>query len=348
MERWWVPGKLFSRGNMLKKYEFYIALIVLGLCLVIGSINPAFFTLPNFFDILRSSVVMMIFAMGVLMVLVSGGIDISFTAIAAFCMYVTAQFLNNIGYEGSIALAFLLSAILGLFLGLINAVLISTFRLPTLIVTLGTANMFRGFLLAFIGTRIVVRLPPGMIDFARWQIFQTTTERGGTVGLSFSVILLLIVVPLVWWLLNYTMLGRGIFAIGGDRVAAERAGLNIKVIQFFIYCFVGTLAGVAGIVHSSLIRNANPFDLVGLELSVIAAVVLGGARISGGHGTIIGTILGVFLVVITNNSLILMGIPSYWQTVAVGAIIVIGTGITALQGKRERRVGIMIDKKLGT
>ena len=123
---------------------------------------------------------------------------------------------------------------------------------------------------------------------------------------------------IVWFLLKYTMLGRGIYALGGSREAAERAGFNIPRIQYFIYGTVGFLAGIGGIVYASLNRQANPQELVGTELNVIAAVVLGGASITGGRGTVIGTLLGVALVVIMNNSLVLIGVPSEWQRVVIG------------------------------
>ncbi len=328
-------------SKLLSKNEVFIAFIILGLVLIIGAINPNFFTRATLYDMLRSSVVMGIFGVGVLMVLVSGGIDISFTAIAAFCMYVTTRYLKAIGFEGSVLLAMAISGGLGILLGMINAVLISSFRLPTLIVTLGTSNMFRGFMLAFIGTKIISVLPPGMVRFSRMELFPVTTMIGGTNGLSVSIFVLAVVAPVTWLILKYTMLGRGIYALGGDQVAAERAGLNVRVIQFFVYCYVGFLAGVAGIVHASLIRTASPFDLVGTELSVIAAVVLGGARITGGHGTILGAMLGVFLVVVMNNSLIMMGVPSYWQSAVIGIIIIIGTSITAFQSKRTGRVSLV-------
>jgi simple sugar transport system permease protein len=125
--------------------------------------------------------------------------------------------------------------------------------------------------------------------------------------------------------------------LGGAREAAERAGFNISKIQYFIYGTVGLFAGIAGIIYASLNRQANPQELVGTELNVIAAVVLGGASLTGGRGTVIGTILGVALVVIMNNSLVLIGIPSTWQRVAIGIIILIGTGLPALQAKRKSR-----------
>jgi simple sugar transport system permease protein len=191
-------------------------------------------------------------------------------------------------------------------------------------------------MLAFIGTRIITNLPRGWVRFSRSTLIEVTKDDGSKFFLSSSVILLLIFIIFAWILLRYTMLGRGIYAIGGDRVAAERAGFNTTRIQFFIYGFVGFLSGIVGVTHASLIRNANPFDLVGSELTVIAAVVLGGASITGGRGSVLGTVLGIFLIVIMNNSLILLGIPSYWQKVVIGLIIIISTGSTAYQSRKKR------------
>jgi simple sugar transport system permease protein len=147
---------------------------------------------------------------------------------------------------------------------------------------------------------------------------------------------------LTWLILDYTMLGRGIYAIGGAREAAARAGFNVRRIQYFIYGYVGLLSGIAGMTYGSLNRQANPQDIVGLELNVIAAVVLGGATLTGGRGTVIGTLLGVTLVVIANNSLILIGVPSAWQRVVIGVIILVGTGLPAIRDRRRasRLVGL--------
>lgn len=322
--------------KLLAKNEFVVALTIAALSVVIGVVNPAFFTVGNLFDLVRNSIVMSLFALGVLIVIVSGGIDVSFTAIAAFSMFVTAKLLVPYNFQGTILLPFAISAVIGLVLGLINAVFISFFKLDTMIVTLGTQSMYRGFMLAFIGAMEITNLPPAMIRFSRFFLVEVTQNRA-TYGLHFGVVILAAAAILVWLLLSRTMLGRGIYALGGDRVAAERAGFNIRALQFFIYGFVGFLAGVAGIIHSSLVRTARPFDLVGTELNVIAAVVLGGARITGGHGSVIGTLLGVVLVVIMNNSLILLGISSFWQQVVLGLLILLGTGIPAIQAKLQAK-----------
>jgi ribose/xylose/arabinose/galactoside ABC-type transport system permease subunit len=153
--------------RLLRKHEFYLAGITLALVLGIGLANPAFFSLANFFDLCQSSTVMGLFALGVLMVLLSGGIDVSFTAVGAFSMYVTARVLVAADFQGSVVMAFLMGGLIGLLLGLLNGVFIAVYRLPTLIVTLGSASVFRGFLLAFVGTTIVNQLPPGMVRFSK-------------------------------------------------------------------------------------------------------------------------------------------------------------------------------------
>jgi simple sugar transport system permease protein len=321
--------------KLFEKNEFFVALTIIGLSLIIGAVNQAFFSLSNLFDILRGSVVMGIFAIGFLIVIVSGGIDLSFAAVAAFSMYITSKVLIGLNFQGSFLVALLVSAGIGLILGLINAVFISEFKLSTMIVTLGTQSMYQGFLLAFVGSAYIIDIPQGMIRFSKLALIRFTGADGTTISLHFAIILLVAVVIFSWFLLRYTMLGRGIYALGGAATAAARVGFNIRFIQYFIYGFVGFIAGMAGVVHVSLARMANPFDLVGTEMNVIAAVVLGGARITGGYGTIFGTLLGVCLVVIINNSLILLGVPSYWQQVVIGLLILIGIGIPTYQSKRN-------------
>ena len=127
--------------------------------------------------------------------------------------------------------------------------------------------------------------------------------------------------------------------MGGNTEAAQRSGFNVTRLRFLIYGLVGALSGIAGIIHAATLRNANPFDLVGTELTVIAAVVLGGAHITGGRGTVTGTVLGVLLIVVMNNSLILLGIPSYYQRVVIGLIIIVSTAVTSQRGLRQAMGG---------
>jgi simple sugar transport system permease protein len=326
-----------SLRKLTTRHEFIIFLTIVVLSIVVGAINPAYFSSANIARMLNSAIVIGIFSLGVLIVLISGGIDVSFTAIAIFSMYVTVNLLLQWGYEGPVGLAFLISGGIGLILGLINAFFIALFRLPTLIVTLGTLSLYRGFMLFFIGSTYIRDIPQGMDDFSRSNLMAFEAPNGGQVQLRTAVLILIGLTILVSFILRYTMLGRGIYAMGGAREAAERAGFNIRQTQFFIYGFAGFIAGIAGLTFGSLLRQANPFSIVGMELDVIAAVVLGGASIAGGRGTVIGTLLGVLLITIVSNSLVLVGIPSDWQSVAVGIILIIGTAIPAVQAQRAAR-----------
>jgi simple sugar transport system permease protein len=314
--------------------ETLVALVILGFCALAALSDPGFLSVATLTDLLRGGIVLGIFATGALVVLISGGIDVSFTAVAAFTMYVTAMLLNAampwMPWWGAIALGMAIGAALGS----INAVLIAVMGLPTLIVTLGTLSIFRGFMLTFVGQKQITTLPPGMREFGRMMVIRGENADGSFYSLHAAFLATVAVIVVTWAILHRTMLGRQIFAIGGSVESARRIGIDVRGVQFFVYVYVGMLAGLAGIIHASMARVANPFDLVGLELSVIAAVVLGGARLSGGHGTLTGTVLGVALIVLVRNSLVVIGIPTTWQSVTIGALILLGTGLPAWQAKR--------------
>lgn len=318
-------------------HEFIVLCVLAALIVLIGAVNPAFYSLGNVFSLLKGSVILGIFALGVLIVIISGNIDISFTAIAAFAMYCTGKLMLRFFPEGPLISALAVAGVIGILLGAVNALFVAFFRMPALIVSLGTASAIRGFMLAFIGVRIINNLPDAHIAFSRSSLFEFTDTSGKIVAMPTAFLIYVVLAVLVWLLLRFTMVGRGIFALGGDPVAAERAGFNVRGLQVFIFCLVGLLSGIAGVLHSTTMRNANPFDIVGTELTVIAAVVLGGASITGGKGSVFGTVVGVLFIVIIDNSLILTGIPSYWQRVATGLIIVLSTAATAIRARVEAR-----------
>lgn len=321
--------------KLLTHREGLVILAIILFSLIIALRNSAFLSLPNLFDILQGCIVMGILALGVVVVMISGGVDVSFTAIAAFSMYLTVKILVDSGFHGSIWVSFLLSAVIGIALGLVNALFISLFNLPTIIVTLGTSAIFRGFLLTFVGSSAYFSLPEriGITQFSRTNLAKVVAPNGAVYTLPVSFLILVALSIMIWYILKFTVLGRGIYALGGSKAAAERIGLKTQKIQFFVYGFMGFCAGIAGIVQSSIVRSASPVDLTGMEMNVIAAVVLGGASISGGSGSVLGTWLGLILFVMIKNSLVLAGIPSYWQRAMVGLVIILGTAITAFRSK---------------
>lgn len=301
---------------------FPLILIVLT-CIVVGSLNSGFWQLANLFDILRASVVNGLFALGVLVVLASGGLDVSFTAIAAFVMYALTLFVVNVMPNLGILPILSIAAIAGGVLGALNGMLVNYLRAPALIVTIGTQYILRGFLLTFVGTALFMNIPSSMDAFGKFSLITVTTESGLTVNLPLYFVVLVIAAVVTWWMLKSTLIGRAIFAVGRKPDIAERLGYRVKKVRVFVFSYAGMLAGVAGVLHVSSNRLANPFDLAGAELAVIAAVVLGGARITGGMGTVMGTMMGVMLITLISNVLILVGIPSAWQTAILGAFILI-------------------------
>jgi len=336
--------RMFKLQRLLKQHESFLFLVIILYSIFITNLNSNFLSFENLFDLGKSSAVMGIMAIGVFVVLLSGGIDLSFTAIAISGQYIAANVLIASGVD-NIFLAFLVSCTVGVALGAINGFLISHFKIPTLIATLGTSSVFHGALLTLVGTKAInsAQLPDCFKIFGSYDVLVLTKPNGVNYGLSVFVIIFIFLALMTWFILKYTMLGRGIYAIGGDLDSAIRSAFNVARTQFFIYCYVGFLAGIAGVLHISLIRYGNPTYLVGDELSVIAAVVLGGTRITGGTGTIIGTIMGVAMLTILNNSLILVGLSSYWHTFFVGLIIVISVSLTSYQNKRS--IGNIIFKR---
>jgi simple sugar transport system permease protein len=322
------------RRVFLRSHEFVLLLILIGFSALVSVVSRAFFTAENIFDILKSSSIMGTMAIGVFVVMLSGGIDLSFPAIATVSMYVSVRILQR--FQGNLLLAFLFASVLGAAFGCINAFLIYRFKIPTLIVTLGTASIFHGAYLTLAKVPHIYSVPPYFFEFSTKFLFSWTRKGGPTIGLSTLTFMMLALAVLTWLLLRFTMLGKGIYAIGGNPEAAKRAGFNIMNLQFFIYCYVGLLSGIASIQYVSLVRHVHPYNLMGMQLDVIAAVVLGGASLAGGTGTVLGTLLGVWMIYVIRNSLVLMRIPSYFDPLVIGLIIVASTAINAWRGQLRK------------
>ena len=322
--------------KFLRSTEFIIACVLLAAMIIIGLINPAFWSLDNIFGLLRSNVVIGIMALGVLLVMISGGIDVSFTAFAIAGMYLTIRMMVYLGYDG-VFIPFVAATLIGLVLGAFNGFIVHRFKMIPLIVTLGTGSIVRGLVLGLVGTSVVNidKMPKALIAFGKTNVVSLTSSFGMTFGLTAMFFVYLALAFLVHLILNHTMIGRSIYAYGGSPEAAKRVGFNTWRTIFFVYCLAGALAGFAGILHASMTWLADPRELSGLVLDVIAAVVLGGASIFGGRGSVTGTLIGVFILVMVKNSLIIMRIDTTWQGVVVGVIIVVATAITAWRDRKS-------------
>lgn len=323
--------------NRAKKFfttnEMIVVYIIIGLSILIGSVNPAFNSISTLINLSRTMLVTLIFAMCEMMVIVSGGIDVSFPAIASLAMFGTVNIMLKNGLD-NVFFAFIIGALIGALLGLLNAFLIAIIKIPPLIATLGVSSLTNGATLAILGAKVITNLPEKLDKLYKVYLFTYTNPDGINYSLTVLILIPIGICMLGWLLLKYTMLGRGIYAIGGDIRAARIAGFNVTGIQFFVYILSGSLAGIAGVTYMILMRVADPSVLMGSEMMVIAAVVMGGTRITGGHGTVIGTVLGVALISLVKNNLIMLGVPAHYQTFVVGLILIIGTSITSLKAKQ--------------
>lgn len=310
-------------------------ILLIMICGVVAFINPSFFNMSSLVDIARASVVIGLFALGVFTVLAAGGIDISFPAIGALAMYGVSTLVINVFPSMPIILIILFSIATGATLGAVNGILVHGLRVPALIVTIGTQYLFRGILLVFIGTVWLMEMPSQMINFGTWSLLDIEASSGVTVSLPVYFLAFPIAALLTWFIFNRTLMGRAIFAVGGNSNVAERLGYDLRKVRVFAFGYAGALAGLAGVIQASANRMANPFDFAGIEIGVIAAVVLGGARITGGTGTVFGTVLGVLLVTVVNNVLVLIGIPSTWQRVVVGSFILLAAAFFVLRDRKS-------------
>ncbi len=327
--------------KLLRHNESYLFILILLISIIITIANPNFLTFENILGFLKSYSMIGIMAVGTLFVLILGGTpDVSFTAIAQVAEYAIAVITLAIG--GNIFFAILMACIMGMIMGIINGLIIHKFRVSTIIVTIATFNIYYGLMYVITKGKLINVVPKMFENFGNTLLFPTITEIGGTYGLALMPILWFASLVLGWFILRKTFLGRSIFAMGGNEVAAKRIGINTMFVRMFVFGFVGFLSGLAAVVHLSIVQAVVPNIIVGKELEVIAAVVIGGASVFGGRGTVMGTFLGVLLFAIINNSLTLLRISSYWYDIAIGIIITFAVTVSAYQALRQRRTRVNV------
>jgi simple sugar transport system permease protein len=322
------------KKTIFKTYEFFLFLLILAFALIIGFINPAFFSIGTFFDVIRIQTVYILMAFGLLPVVILGGVDISFVAIAALATYPVQIFLLNRGYEGGIVIFYVAAIIIGLLAGLLIGWLISTFKLGIFDLSLGMNAMIYGFILFFVGSFQSTDIPQGMSSWNKqWLI--TVRSVVGQSGLHISFLWIIVTGLAIHLFLRQTTLGRAIYAMGSDKSVAIRTGFNIKKVYLFVFPLMGVMAGIAGLTYSALEQNFRPYLFLGQNMQVLAAVFLGGASIRGGKGSIIGTFLGVLLLGMINQALVYLKIPTEWMDFFVGATFIAFTIYQTLES-RER------------
>lgn len=316
--------------EQLKKHEFYLVIVIILLIIFFTINTDKFLTLGNLLDLLNSYSFLAIMSAGMLVVLISGGIDLSFTAMVTIAEYAIAYIIIN--QSGNFLYASVIAVVVGTLLGSFNALIIYFFRAPALIVTIATLNIYYGFIILITKGKWIYNFPEWFKEIR--YIIEFSSTNGKNYGITFPLLLLFLVLVLTSFILKYTMLGRKIFTLGGNQEAARRMGFNLFLITLFVYSFMGFLAGIGAITHVLIVQTVQANAVVGRELEVIAAVVLGGASLAGGKGTVLGTILGVTLIAIMWNGMVLIGISSYWHQVIIGLIILISVISSAYSSRK--------------
>lgn len=329
--------------KLLYKHETYVFAAIILFSVIISAINPSFLTLENLFDLLKSGSLMGTFAIGMLFVLISGGIDLSFTAIATVSGYTIAVLMLKFGDNLNIILVLLIASVIGILLGMINAVIIYKFKIPPIITTIATLNIFYGLLIVASTGKWLYGFPQWFGDFATIRIFTLYTNSGIPYGLSIVTVIWILLVAISWMILKFSVLGRSIYAMGGNMVSAQRAGFNLFGLTLFVYSWMGLMAGIGSVIQVLLVQTVASNSLVGKEMDVIAAVVLGGASLSGGTGSVLGMILGVTLISILSNGLTLMRVPSMWYNVVIGLVMIVSVGVSAYRRKIFTRRRVITD-----
>jgi len=307
--------------------EFRLLIVITAMCVGLSIATDTFLTLGNVTSLLNNNAVNLIWAVGLLVVLIAGGIDISFAVAASVVQYLAAQVFMTIG-GGNWAIGLLVAGMIGLGLGLINAALIHGFRVVSIVITIATFNAFFGLLMFFTRGRNIYDLPDWWVD--RIFIFEHQSADGTWSELNLSVGIMLACVAATVILIGWTTIGRQLYAMGDNPEGARRAGVNIALMHAVAYGWLGIMAGIGGLCQVNIAKEVVPNALYGRELEVLAAVVLGGARLGGGRGTVIGCILGVMFVAVTQNGLNLLGISPFAFQMIIGAAILIAISTSNL------------------
>lgn len=292
--------------------ELGLVIFLIILCVLFQSLNNTFLTIQNLSDMIRNASILAILAMGMMMVIITGGIDLSLGAVVAFTGMVAALTIQYHPEVGPLV-AILIGMGIGCGCGLINGVLVAKGRIIPIIATLGMMNVFRG-LTYIVSNSSWVSAHQMSDDFK-------AIATGGLGPLNTLIIIAVVVVLLTWYFLDYTRTGRYIYAVGSNAESAIVTGIKKDRILILAYTLMGVLSGLAGVLWVSKYASAQGDTAQGYEMNVIAACVLGGVSVTGGTGKVIGVVLGVLLLGILQNALPLINVSTFWEDFIQGCII---------------------------
>jgi len=301
-----------SIKDRLIQQKTLIALVVM--IVIVSFLNPNFFTTGNILNILRQTAINAVMAVGMTLVILTAGIDLSVGSVLALCGAVGASL---IAAELPIVVAVGAALGLGAVLGGMSGLIIAKGKVQAFIATLVSMTLVRGLTLVYTDGRPI---STGFTDTADAFSFIGT---GYMLGIPVPIWIMVLTFAAAWYLLNHTKLGRHIYALGGNESATKLSGINVDAIKISVYAIAGFLSALSGLIVTSRLSSAQPTAGYGYELDAIAAVVLGGTSLMGGKGTIMGTLLGALIIGFLNNALNLLDVSSYYQMIAKALVILL-------------------------
>lgn len=303
-----IKDTLFSFFRFFLEHRTIIVLILL--VAIVGYLIPSFLTLNNILNVFRQVSITGIVAVGMTFVIITGGIDISVGSIVALSGVVAALAMQS---GISIPISIILALLAGIGVGSLNGLIIAYGRVMAFVATLGTMYLIRGLTLIIAKGQAIWDLPNSFVLIGTGYFF----------GIPIPVIIALLIYLIGHILLNYFTYGRYTLAVGGDEESARLCGVAVKRIKLLTYMLCGLLSAVAGVVLAARLGSGQPSVGTGYELTAIAAAVIGGNSLSGGKGTVFGTLIGALILGVVSNALNLWGVASFWQTIIAGCIILI-------------------------
>ena len=304
---------------MIQRLLPFLTLIALFVILAIAS--PNFLTPTNLSSVARQTAVINIMALGMTLIIISGGIDLSVGSILALSgLLGTTIMERKLGIPAGMAVGLFAGTVCGL----ANGTMITSLSINPFIVTLGTMGIYRGLALIFSNGLPVHDIPPSF----------SYLGEGGVAGVPFVLGLLLVCAAAMHVVLEHTRLGRYAFSIGSNSDAAFYAGVPVRFVTISVYAIAGLLTGLSGMIEASRLMTGQPTGGQGYELQAIAAVVIGGGSLRGGEGSVLGTLVGAFIMGLLANGSDLLGINPYWQQVIIGAVIILAVSFDELRKRR--------------
>lgn len=312
-----------SKNKVLRKSHDYqgigLIIVLIVFTIIFGILSPHFFTLRNLYTLLLSVVVIGIASIGETLVLLTGELDLSIESTIVL-VGVTMALLNLQGLPFSIII--IISFLIGPVIGMINGVLVTKMKINSVILTLSTMFIIRGVAALITGARTIPLYNKYVNFISNGKIFW---------NLPFSSFCLLMLFVIFYFILNYTTFGRNVYYVGGNATAAHLAGVNVDKYKIIVFAASGAMGAISGIFFAAITGSGIPFGASGYILTIIAAVILGGTKLSGGKGKIEGTFLGILILGILSNGLIMVNVQRYWQMVITGAVLIISVGIDSFR-----------------